>query len=124
MTTEENFGFRFQEWNAYKDGRSFRSKLNALLQRFPPEEKYALVDQTRRALNSVLLNLAEGANKNTDRETRVYINRAQGSVDEVVACLDCALDDHYINEGEHSTFLEGARNLAKQLRAFSAHLKS
>lgn len=122
MTPKDQFGFRFRDWDIYKDSRSFRIEINILLKNYPSEEKYALVDQSKRALNSIVLNIAEGANKNTDKDTKLYINRAHCSLDEVTACLDCALDDKYITEAEHQIALEKASSLAKRLRAFSAHL--
>ena len=123
MTNDnDNFGFRFREWDIYKDAREFRIEINKLLKNYPKEEKYALVDQTKRALNSIILNIAEGANKNTDKDMRVYINRAHSSLDEVVACLDCALDDNYITKEQHKIALEKASSLAKRLRGFNKYL--
>jgi four helix bundle protein len=68
------------------------------------------------------LNIAEGANKNTDKDTRVYINSAHASLDEVVACLDCSIDDKYITDQQHADALEFASSLAKRLRGFSNYL--
>lgn len=123
MTNDtDNYGFRFREWDIYKDARNFRTEVNKILKTFPKEEKYALTDQTKRALNSILLNVAESANKNTDKDMRVYINRAHCSLDEVVACLDCALDDNYITKEQHQVSLEKASSLAKRLRQFTKYL--
>lgn len=123
MTIDE-YGFRFREWDIYKDARSFRIETNMLINKYPKEEKYALVDQTKRALNSVVLNIAEGANRNTDKNMRVYINHAQGSLDEVIACLDCGLDDGYITIAQHEASLQKASSLAKRLNAFTRHLST
>jgi len=120
----DNYGFRFREWDIYKDAREFRIEINKLLKNYPQEEKYALVDQTKRALNSMIFNIAESTNKNTDKDMRVYINRAHCSLDEVVACLDCALDDGYISQKEHEEKLKQAQSLAKRLRKFTRHLSS
>ncbi|MEK7208193.1 MAG: four helix bundle protein, partial [Patescibacteria group bacterium] len=117
-----NHGFRFRDWKVYKDVRLFRKQVNALTKRFPKEEQFALTDQARRALNSILLNLAEGSNKSTDKDMRLYVNRAHCSLDEVVACLDCALDDGYIAEAEHEISLTEAEQLARQLSGFHAFL--
>lgn len=122
IISDENYGFRFRDWDIYKDSRKFRIEINEILKTYPKEEKYSLVDQTKRALNSIVLNIAEGSNKNTDKDTRVYINRAQGSLDEVVACLDCALDDKYITNEQHDLILKQASSLAKRLKAFATHL--
>ena len=40
------------------------------------------------------------------------------NVNEVVACLDIALDNKYINLEEHSLYLELASSLLDQLSAF------
>ena len=119
---DDNFGFRFREWDIYKDTRSFRVEINKFIKIYPKEEKYALIDQTKRALNSIVLNIAESANKNTDKDMRVYINRAHCSLDEVVSCLDCALDDGYIIREQYMEALEKASSLAKRLRGFTKHL--
>ena len=119
---DDNFGFRFRDWDIYQDARKFRNEINGLLKGYPKEEKYALVDQTKRALNSIVLNIAESANKNTDKDMRVYINRAHCSLDEVVSCLDCALDDGYIIREKHTEALKKASSLAKRLRGFTKQL--
>ena len=119
---DDEYGFRFRNWKVYQDSRELRKEIIILLKTYPREEKYSLIDQTKRALNSILLNLAEGSNKNTDKDTRVYVNRSQGSLDEVVACLDCALDDGYIVPDQHKLLLTKAQDLAKQLKKFSGFL--
>ena len=121
---QDEYGFRFREWDIYKDARVFRSKVNKTLKSYPRSELYALTDQTKRALNSIVLNTAESANKNSDKDMRVYINRAHCSLDEVVSCLDCALDDDYITKTQHAEFLEEAKSLAMRLRKFTVHLSS
>ncbi len=115
-------GFKFREWSAYQDARKFRLEVKKTVKGFPREEMYSLVDQISRALNSILLNLAEGSNRFSDKDTRVYVNRALGSLDEVVACLDCALDDGYITSKQQAELLALAENLAKQLKSFSTYL--
>lgn len=121
---EDKYGFRFREWDIYKDARIFRRRINKILNVFPRQEKYALVDQTKRALNSIVLNIAESANKNTDKDMKVYINRAHCSLDEVISCLDCALDDGYITKEKQNRALQKASSLAKRLRGFAKQLSS
>jgi four helix bundle protein len=123
MTGSDKFGFRFRDWDIYKDARLLRKEIKMLTKNFPVEERFALTDQTHRALNSIILNIAEASSKNTDKDTRLYINRAQCSLDEVVGCLDCAYDDGYVNSAQHEEVLEKASSLAKRLRGFSNHLK-
>ncbi len=76
MTNDQkinNYGFRFKDWDIYNDARYFRIFVNNILKKLPPEEKYILVNQTKRALISIILNIAEDANRTTDKELLVLI---------------------------------------------------
>lgn len=124
MTNDKIYGFRFKEWDIYNDARDFRIFVNNILKKFPSEEKYVLINQTKRALISIVLNIAEGANRTTDKDTNLFINRAHTSLDEVVACADCSFDDQYITKKEYEEILVKAESLAKRLRKFSSYLSS
>ena len=114
--------FRFQDWQVYKDAREFRIKLHKILKTFPSEEKYVLTDQCKRAILSVILQIAEGSNRKTEKDKNLFLNRALTSLDEVVACLDCALDSEYISQEIHSNLLTLIEGLSKQLRAFGNYI--
>jgi hypothetical protein len=43
-------------------------------------------------------------------------------LDEVVAGLDCALDENLINKANHAEILETAASLAKRLKGFTNYL--
>ncbi|OGX37646.1 MAG: hypothetical protein A3G91_04505 [Omnitrophica WOR_2 bacterium RIFCSPLOWO2_12_FULL_50_9] len=116
--------FRFREFPVYKDAREFRKDLKTLTKKiFPKEEQYALSSQLWRALDSVLLNIAEGSDRYSDKDFSRFLNNSLTSVNEVVACLDCALDDHYIDEGKHEGYLKRADNLVRQLKAFCSSVR-
>ena len=46
---------------------------------FPPEEKYGLISQTRRAAVSISSNIAEGAGRNSEKEFKYFLGIANGS---------------------------------------------
>lgn len=115
-------GYRFQNWQVYKDARKLRRDINLVAKAFPKEEQYILADQIRRAVLSVVLQIAEGANRKTEKDKNLFINRALTSLDEVVACLDCARDDDYISESKYQELLENIESISKQLRGFSKYI--
>ena len=90
--------------------------------RFPSIEKYLLSDQIIRAANSIVLNIAEGADRGTDKDFALFLNRSHTSLNEVVACLDIALKEKYITSRIHMKYLDEARDLADQLTAFRRKL--
>lgn len=115
--------FLFHKWPVYKDAIAFRKEVSTVVKTYPSEEKYVLIDQTKRAMLSVVLQIAEGSNRRTEKDKIVFINRALTSLDEVLSCLDCALDDGYINKVQYNSFYEKIENLAKQLRGLENHLE-
>lgn len=116
--------FRFREFPVYKDARIFRKELKKLSrEKFPKEEDYVLRQQLWRALDSIILNIAEGADRHSDKDFSHFLNNALGSLNEVVGCLDCALDDDYINVEEHKNHLDKAENIVRQLKAFLSKVR-
>ncbi len=91
-----------------KDVRAFLVKINKFFITFPKEEKHALINQVKRALNSIIFNIAEGTNKNTDKDMRVYINQGYCSLDEVIIYLDCILDGVSYEAGFHKKLINYA----------------
>lgn len=116
--------FRFRDFPVYKDARQFREELKELSRnKFPPEEQYSLTAQLWRALDSVLLNIAEGSERYSDVDFSRFLNNSLTSVNEAIACLDCALDDCYICKEEYNKYLVKADNLVRQLKAFISKVR-
>lgn len=65
---------------------------------FPSEEKFALVQQIRRAALSVHLNIAEGCSRTSAVERKRFFEVSRGSVIEIDAALDIALSLTYCTE--------------------------
>ena len=115
--------FRFREFQIYKDSRNYRNVLkNVSKKTFTDDEKYCLTSQLWRALDSILLNIAEGSDRGTDKDFAHFLNNSHTSLNEVVSCLDLALDDGYIIPEDHQVYLEKAEKLANQLTAFRKSL--
>src|SRR3989338_8755066 len=111
--------FRFRQFQIYNDARVFRNKLKRLSrQKFPKDEQFCLTSQLWRALDSIILNIAEGADRGTDRDFAHFLNISHTSLNEVVACLDLAVSNSYIPENENNIFLIRAENLANQITHF------
>jgi len=114
-----NKKFRFRKFPVYKDARLFAVEIKKLArEKFPKYEIFGLIDQICRAVDSIILNIAEGSDRGTDKDFANFLNRSHTSLNEVVACLDVALDNQYINEADHPVYLNKAAELANQLTAF------
>lgn len=63
----------------------------------PSDEKFALVQQIRRAALSVHLNIAEGSSRRSEAERKRYFEIARGSVIEIDAAIGIAYKLSYVN---------------------------
>src|SRR3989344_1540270 len=90
-------GFRFLDFNVYKDARFFYSEIVKITAKFP-RPYWELGDQMRRSALSVILNIAEGSAKKSDVDFNRYIKISLGSINECVAALDVAFSEKLINK--------------------------
>lgn len=65
---------------------------------FPPAERFAMVQQIRRATVSVHLNIAEGCSRKSLNERKRFFEIARGSLIEVDTALDLAKELQYKSE--------------------------
>lgn len=115
--------FRFRQFKMYKDAIILNRDLKKFSKKkFPKEEKFGLLSQLWRALDSIILNIAEGSDRGTDKNFAHFLNLSHTSLNEVVSCLDVALVNKYISEKEHAEYLKRAESLANQITAFRQKL--
>jgi four helix bundle protein len=65
---------------------------------FPPEERYGLISQTRRAAVSIPSNIAEGQARATPGEFRQFLGHSKGSLAELETLLLIAENLGYLRE--------------------------
>lgn len=63
---------------------------------FPIEERFAMMQQIRRASLSVHLNLAEGSSRKSKAERTRFFEVSRSSVVEIDACLEMAVELNYV----------------------------
>jgi len=114
--------FRFRNFPVYLESKKFRKLVKSLLKKFPEEEKFSLINQISRAVDSICLNIAEGSNRTSDKDKAHFLNQALTSLEEVVAGFDLALDECYITQEEMNSILDQAEKVGKQLIGFSKSL--
>lgn len=75
--------------------RELAKEIYAVSLKLPADEKFNMVQQMRRAVLSVKLNLAEGSTRKSPNERRRFYEVARGSVVELDAVLETAVDLNY-----------------------------
>jgi len=79
--------YNFENLKIYHLANSFVLEIYELAKKFPKEEMFGLTSQIKRAVISVVLNIAEGSGKNTKKDFAKFISQSVGSLVEVKACL-------------------------------------
>ena len=116
--------FNFHKLRVYQDMRMFRKDILAIvIPCIPENERYEINSQLRRALYSVLLNIAEGSYRTSNKDMCRFLNIAITSLYEVVSCLDILQDDRYIDGELLTEFTAKAEKIARQLSALINSLK-
>jgi len=115
--------FRFREFKVYKDALQLTRDIRTLTKSFPAEEKFGLTSQIIRATDSIVLNLAEGSDRYSDKDFSRFLNQSVSTTSEVIACLDIALLNNFINQHEYDKFIEQTTSIYKQLTAFCGKVR-
>jgi four helix bundle protein len=88
---------------------------------FPQEEKFALIQQIRRAALSVHLNIAEGCSRKSLAERKRFFEISRGSVIEVDTAFDIACSLNYCTENDLAALGE---HLVKTFKILSGLIAS
>lgn len=73
----------FKELRVWQKSMDLTTEIYALLSTFPPDERFGLVSQMKRAAISIPSNIAEGAGRNSDREFKHFLSISLGSLFEI-----------------------------------------
>lgn len=116
--------FNFEKLQIWNDARLLVKEVYKLTAKFPKEEVFGLTNQLRRAAVSILLNLAEGANRSSKKEKIRFYEMSHTSIDEVVAGFYVALDLGYIGQSEFDRIYEVLSKQAAKTVALKNSIRS
>ncbi|MBP3227299.1 MAG: four helix bundle protein [Bacteroidaceae bacterium] len=92
--------FSFRKLKVYQEAKSYTLASYALIKNFPPDERFAMTQQIRRAASSIPFNIAEGSGRYSTKEQLHFVGIAFGSLNETLSQFDLAHDLCYITDEE------------------------
>ena len=116
-------GFGFEDLEVYQAARQYRKKIYALVKRLPPEEKYGLAGQMRRAAVSLTNNIAEGHGRFHYQENIQFLRHSRGSLEELLDDVNVCIDENYADLKELSRLKEEGYQLLHKINSYVAYLK-
>jgi four helix bundle protein len=119
----EDTRFKLDDFELYQSARDFRKRVYRLIKRLPPEEKYCLAPQMRRAALSITNNIAEGHGRWHYQENIQYCRIARGSIEEIIDDLNVCLDECYEETSALAELKDAGYSLVRRLNGYIAYLR-
>ena len=114
----------FEEIISWKKSREFNLKIYRITENQYFKKDFDLTRQIRRASISVSSNIAEGFERNTDKEFIYFLYVAKASAGEVRSQIYLALDLNYISIEISENLLNDITEISKLLGGFIKYLET
>jgi four helix bundle protein len=114
----------FEDLDAYKIAREFRTAMYGVARILPESEKFGLVSQVRRAAVSLTNNIAEGHGRFHYLDQIKFMLQARGSLEELLDDLNVCQDEGYLPPADFSLLREHGWRVHKVLNGYIRFLRS
>jgi len=114
--------FKFEKLVVWQEAMRLGEDMHVLTRKYPKEEMFNLTSQTMRAVDSIGLNISEGAMGQTDPENRKFIGYSIRSCAEVISCLYKASARKYITKEEFDSSYSKVELLFKRLNKYRSSI--
>ncbi len=118
------YTYAFEKLNVWQQARQLTKEIYVVTKNFPPEEKFGLSSQMRRAVISVSSNIAEGSSRKTVKDQARFYTIAFSSLVELLNQLILSLDLGFLTEQKYielRTSIELISNQLNKLRNSAHH---
>ena len=116
-------GKTFEDLKVWRDSREFVKSIYELTASESFKKDYGLKDQIQRAAVSIMNNIAEGFERNNNKEFVLFLKYSKGSAGEIRSMLYVALDLNYISKTTFEEYYENVIKIITQISNFIKYLK-
>ena len=114
----------FTNLKVWQKAHEFTVNLYKTTASFPPEEKFGLTNQIRRASVSIESNISEGCGCNGDKEFSRFLDIAQGSACEVKCQILIARDLGYLDITNSELLTDKINEVSRMINSLNQKLKA
>jgi len=114
---------KFEDMKVWQDAREFVSKIYKSTSNPKFSQDFGLRDQIQRAAVSIMSNIAEGYERDSNKELIRFLRYSKGSTGEVRSLSYVATDLGYLTEKDYSEFQQVSITIITQISNFIKYLK-
>jgi four helix bundle protein len=114
---------RFEDIECWQKARTLTKSIYAVTLEGRFSKDFGLRDQLRRSSVSILSNIAEGFERDGNKEFVQFLSLAKGSCGEARAQLYVALDQQYISQEQFGSMSEKAIEISRMLSGLIKYLR-
>jgi four helix bundle protein len=112
----------YKDLLVWQKGVALVKQVYRISRQFPPDERFGLAIQVRRAAVSIPSNIAEGQARHTSKEFVLFLSHAEGSVAEVDTQLTLAMELGFCSRSELSDAFQLVLELRRMLNSLRRKL--
>ncbi len=114
----------YRDLVVWQKGIALSKLIYTITKTFPPDEKFGLISQMRRAAVSVPSNIAEGQARHTTGEFILFISHAEGSVAELDTQLYLAVEFDFVTQQNANACFQLLGDLRRMLNGLRRKLSA
>lgn len=114
---------RFEDLKVWQASRELCKKIHAFTSKVDFSKDYRLVSQIKASSGSVMDNIAEGYERDGNKEFIQFLAISKGSCGECRSQLYRAMDNDYISKSDFDEAYAAAIEISKMLNGLIAYLK-
>lgn len=115
---------RFEDLDVWKNSRILCKKIRKTIIETGLAKDFSLKDQILRSSGSVMDNIAEGFERDGNKEFLNFLYIAKGSLGETRSQIYRSYDSEYLDEKLFNSLLDDCINLSAQIKKFINYLSS
>ncbi len=112
------------DWKVYQHAKELFAVILKIVTKLPKEYRYEIGSQAVRASLSVVLNIAEGSGKGSDKELNHFFDISLGSLFEVFAIIDVMRANKLASNDDFLTVSSYVESIGDQLGGFKKSIKN
>ena len=114
----------YQDLLVWQKAMELAEEVYRLVKKLPKEETYALSDQMRRSAVSIPSNIAEGQDRNTNKDFAFFLYVARGSRAELETQMLICQKVGYLVESDVTVAMDLLKEIGKMLTSLISSLKT